>query len=259
VFVDLNLQRRTHMIAYNCKRRSCGLTFVLLVCVCLLAAPVHAKRRAAVGGQRAVVVDERLAALRAAPSLNAPLVERLSRGRMVAIVGARQASDGVNFYRVAVTRRMRGWLQADSIVAPARAHDDERLLHLIESTEEFERIARARIFLEEFPRSVLRPKVLLLYSMAAEAVADKLSREAARRLKEEKLPTDGAPLRSYYLNYNGLDRYNRQGIAFTFDQATKQLRYDGAGWHELVRRYPQSPEAMQARAHLAKQSEPIER
>ena len=239
------------MIAYNAKQRSCRLTLVLFACVCLLIVPVRAnRRRALVGGQRAVVVDERLAALRSAPSLNAPLVERLSRGRMVAIVGARQTSDGVSFYRVAVTRRTRGWLQADSVIAPARAHDDERLLHLIESADDFERIARARIFLEEFPRSALRPQVLLLYSTAAEEAADKLSREAARRLKEEKLPANGAPLRSYYLNYNGLDRYNRQGLAFTFDQTTKQLRYDGAGWRELVRRYPQSPEAAEARKRL---------
>ncbi|HEX8178583.1 MAG TPA: hypothetical protein VF525_03475 [Pyrinomonadaceae bacterium] len=224
----------------------------MLACICATALPAAAnKRRAPTGGQRAVVVDERLAALRADPSLTAPLVQRLGRGRAVAIVGGRRAGDGVDFYHVAVTRRTRGWLQSDSVVAPARTREDERLLRLIEASADFERIARARIFLDEFPRSALRPAVLLLYGAAAEEAALKLSRDAARRLAEEKLPVAGPPAHSYYLNYNGLDRYRRQGITFTFEQPTKQFRYDGASWRELLRRYPRSPEAGEARRRLA--------
>src|SRR5205085_7650333 len=211
------------------------------------------------GAKRAVVVDERLSALRSEPSLTAPLVQRLGRGRAVTIVGTRQANDGVSFYRVAVTRRTRGWLQADSLVAPARAHDDERLLHLIQGSDDFDRIARARIFLDEFPRSPLRPAVLLLYGTEAEEAAARLSHDAVRRLKEPELRAGGAPLHSYFLNFNELDRYQRQGIAFTFDQMTKQFHYDGASWRELVRRYPRSPEAPQARAHLATLSGTSER
>jgi hypothetical protein len=60
----------------------------------------------------------------------------------------------------------------------------------------------------------------------------------------------GAPVHSYFLNYNGIDRYRRQGVVFTFDSAAKQFHYDGAAWREIVRRYPQSPEAEQARARL---------
>ena len=240
------------MIKHNLNGRSYGLLFVSFVCVCLLHAPAHAnRRRGPTGAQRAVVVDERLAALRAEPSLTAPLVQRLGRGRAVAITGTRQTSDGVSFYRVAVTRRTRGWLQVESVVAPARAHEDERLLHLLQGSEDFDRIARARIFLDEFPRSPLRPAVLLLFGAEAEAAAVRLSRDAGRHLKEPELRAGGAPLRSYFLNFNELDRYRRQGIAFTFDETTKQFHYDGASWREILRRYPQSTEAAEARQRLA--------
>ena len=52
------------------------------------------------------------------------------------------------------------------------------------------------------------------------------------------------------MNYNGLDRFNRAGITFVFDPAAKRFHYDGTSWREIVRRYPQSPEAEQARARL---------
>ena len=61
----------------------------------------------------------------------------------------------------------------------------------------------------------------------------------------------GAPKISYFLNYNGLDRYNRQGIAFLFDEQAKRFRYDGEGWRELVHRYPKSAEAIEARKWIA--------
>lgn len=239
------------MFASNSTRHIYQLTFTLLACVCAAVVPAHAKRRAPAGGQRAVVVDERLAVLRVAPALTAPLVQRLGRGRAVALLGAPRAADGVAFYQVAVTRRTRGWLQADSLVAPTHAHADEYLLRLIQASTDFDRIARARIFLDEFPRSSLRPVVLLLYAAAAEEAAVKLSHDAERRLKEEKLPEAGAPVQSYYLNYSGLDRYRKQGIVFNFDATTKRYHYDGASWREILRRYPRSAEATEARKQLA--------
>lgn len=229
----------------------------LMVIVCALAM-VHnvraqQQRRATApgGGQRAVVVDERLAALRDEPELSARLLQRMSRGRMVAITGARRTPDGITFYRVAVTRRTRGWLQSEAVVSPARSGDDERLLRLVRGSEDFDRIVRARIFLDIFARSSLRPAVLMLYAEAAEEAARRLSREAGRRLDEREMTAGGAPLFSYFLNYNGLDRYNRQGINFVYDRAAKQFHYDGAAWRELVRRYPRSPEAAEARRRLA--------
>ncbi|HEX8422135.1 MAG TPA: hypothetical protein VF634_01925, partial [Pyrinomonadaceae bacterium] len=157
-------------------------------------------------------MDERLSALRDAPELSARLLQRMSRGRMVAITSTKRSPDGLTFYRVIVTRRTRGWLQSEAVVSPARAGDDERLLRLIRGSKDFDRIVRARIFLDMFPRSSLRPAVLMLYAEAAEDAAGRLSREAVRRLDEGEMAANGAPLFSYFLNYNGLDRYNRQGI-----------------------------------------------
>ncbi|MDQ1558302.1 MAG: hypothetical protein QOD32_1362 [Pyrinomonadaceae bacterium] len=234
-------------------------TFKLLLlvsCACLLLSftDAHAqrKRRApSVGGQHAVVVDERLAALRDAPQLTATLVQRLGRGRAVSIIGARRVGDGgLNFYHVAVTRRTRGWLQAEAVASPARVGDDEKLLRLIRGSEEFDRLARARIFLEHFTRSPLRPGVLLLFGDGAEAAAAKLTRDAPRRLDEGEMAAGGAPLESYFLNFNELDRYNKQGIKFVFERATKRFRYDGESWREILRRHPRSPEAAQARQRL---------
>ncbi|HJR06398.1 MAG TPA: hypothetical protein VJ842_03985 [Pyrinomonadaceae bacterium] len=210
------------------------------------------KRRAhVVGGGQAIVVDERLAALRDEARLTARLVQRLGRGRVVSITGARRAGDGVNFYRVAVTRRTRGWLPAESVASPARAGDDEKLLRLIRGSEDFARIARARIFLDNFTRSPLRPAVLLLFGDEAEQAAAKLSRDAARRLDEREIAAGGAPVESYFLNFNELDRYNRQGVTFTFDRNAKRFHYDGETWREIIRRYPRSPEAAEARTRLA--------
>ncbi|MBD0370253.1 MAG: hypothetical protein ICV60_05420 [Pyrinomonadaceae bacterium] len=207
-------------------------------------------RRAPAGGMRAVVVDERLAVLRDEPDFSARLLQRMSRGRMVAILGQRRTPEGVTFYRVAVTRRTRGWLQGDAVVVPGRAGDDERLLRLIRGSEDFDRIVRARIFLDMFTRSPLRPTVLMLYGMEAEAAAVRLSRDAVRRLEEREMTAGGAPVFSYFMNYNGLDRYRRQEIVFTFDPARKQYRYNGAAWREILRRYPQSGEAAEARKRL---------
>jgi hypothetical protein len=91
----------------------------------------------------------------------------------------------------------------------------------------------------------------MIYSLAAEEVASRLSHDAMRRLNEAEMMAGGAPVFSYFLNYNGLDRYNRQGITFVFDHRQKRLRYDGEGWREIVHRYPNSPQAVEARKRLA--------
>ncbi|MDT5061232.1 MAG: hypothetical protein QOH63_1691 [Acidobacteriota bacterium] len=221
------------------------------VCFLFPTTPAAAQqRRMPEGGQRAVIVDERLAVLRDAPDLSANLLQRMSRGRVVAVKGAKRAPDGVTFYRVAVTRRTGGWVQSEAVVSLVRKDDDERLLRLIQNSEDFDRIIRARIFLDVFQRSPLRPMVLMIYGETAEKAAGKLSRDAVRRLDEKEMAAGGAPAFTYFLNFNGLDRYRRQGITFTFDRATKQFHYDGASWREIVRRYPRSPEAEEARKRL---------
>ncbi len=209
---------------------------------------VSAKQRTPTGGRIAVVVDERLSALRETPELNGKLVRRIGRGRLVAIRGSRVSDDGVVFYQVNVTSRTRGWIQREALVSASRPDDALRLLSLIKASYEFDRIVRARIFLDLFPRSALRSEVLLLLGDAAEESSAELSRLASRRI-----PTVSGDLEmSYYLNYTGLDRYNRQRIRFVFDRKTRRLRYDGAAWREIVRRFPNSPEATEARKQLLK-------
>lgn len=227
------------------------LTLMILTCA-LVAAPVCArkKRRPPAGGRIAVVIDERLAALRAAPDLSAALLQRLGRGRAVALIGIRNARGGLTFYRVAVTSRTSGWLQSEAVASPSRAGDDERVLRLARASEDFDRLARLRIFLDNFPRSPLRPPALMLFGESAEDAAAKLSRDAQKRLDEREMSAGGAPVASYFMNYVGLDRYRKQGVSFVFDGTAKQFHYDGAAWREIVRRFPRSPEAVEARKHL---------
>jgi hypothetical protein len=233
------------------KNRRICFCVALMACALLSSSSAIAQqRRAPEGGQRAVVVDERLAVLRDAPDFSANLLQRMSRGRMVAVRGAKRTSDGVTFYRVAVTKRTGGWIQSEALVSTVRKDDDERLLQLIQNSEDFDRIIRARIFLDVFQKSPLRPTVLMLFGEAAEKSAAKLSHDAVRRLDEKEMTAGGAPIFTYFLNYNGLDRYRRQGIIYVFDRATKRFHYDGASWREIVRRYPHSPEAEEARKRL---------
>lgn len=223
----------------------------LFVCLSFLPATSLAKKRVPAGGRVAVVIDERLSALRTTPELSGMLLRRIGRGAMVAIRGEKRSRDGVVFFRVNVTSRTSGWIQRDALVSTSRLGDDARLLRLIKSSDDFDRIARARIFLDYFTSSELRPEVLMIYSQAAEDTAARLSRDASRRLDDREMSAGGAPLFSYFLNYNGLDRYNRQGITFAFDAREKRFHYDGEGWQELVHRYPRSPQAVEARKRLA--------
>lgn len=245
-------QRHSRLCLSLCQSRFClALLLLLSFTFAQLPASAQKKRRPPSGGRVAVVVDERLAALRDGPSLSANVLRRLGRGRVVAVAGARESEGGVTFYRVVLTRRTGGWLQADAVVSSSRAGDDARLLRLVRGSQGFDRLARARIFLDTFARSPLRPAALLLFGDEAEAAAVSLSREAARRLDEREMEAGGAPRASYFLSYSGLDRYRRQGVVFTFDAASKRFRYDGAAWREVVRRHPRSAEAAEARARIA--------
>jgi len=219
--------------------------FLLLILVSTSAS--GQQRKVPAGGRIAIVVDERLGALRSSPDFNGKLVRRLGRGRLLAIRSAKTTSDGITFLLVNVTTRTRGWIQRESVVSPSRSGDDLRLFRLIEQSRDFDRIARARIFLDHFRRSPLRPRVLLLLGDTAEALAAKLTAQAQRKLSTD---LGDAPEFSYFLNYSGLDRYNRQGVNFTFNPTTKRLHYDGAAYRLLLRHHPNSLEAMQARQRL---------
>ncbi len=215
---------------------------VILLVFLTFQVQVLAQRKAPAGGPIAVVVDERLSALRATPQLNGKLVRRLGRGRLVAIRSAKSNS-GVTFLFVNVTRRTRGWIQRESVVSPSRAGDDRRLFSLIQNSHGFDRIARARIFLDHFRRSPLRPAVLLLIGDTAEELASKLIR------KPNSVELE-APEFTYYLNHPSLDRYNRQSVHFIFNSSTKRYHYNGDAWRLLIRHHPNTPEALIARQRL---------
>lgn len=197
----------------------------------------------------AVVIDERLAVLRAAPSLFAAVVQRMRRGRNVSIIGSKEA-DGVTFYRVNAPPNNSGWVQAEAVAGKFRRGDDARLAKLVQSSEGFEQIDRARIFLDTFTDSSLRPAILLLTGDLMEETALKLSNEATRRLDRREMAASGAPLHSFYLNYTSLDRYRKLGATFLFNPDAKQFHYDGANWREIVKKSPKSNEAAEAQKRL---------
>lgn len=233
------------------------LTLQFCLPLLFLFIPVDApaqQRKAPTGGRLAIVVDERLAALRSTPELNGKLLRRLGRGRLVAVRSVKTDRDGISFFFVNVTTRTRGWIQRESVISPSRAGEDQRLFGLIERSHGFDRIARARIFLDHFRRSPLRPAVLLLLGDTAEDLAVKLSNQAQRKLNTD---LGEAPEFSYFLNYSGLDRYNRQGVNFVFNPSTKRLHYDGTAYRLILRHHPKSPEAHEARQRLLNSTQPF--
>ncbi len=60
----------------------------------------------------------------------------------------------------------------------------------------------------------------------------------------------GAPLHSYFLNFNMLDRYRKEGIIFLFEPKARAYHYDGAAWSEIVQSFPKSSEAAEAKKRL---------
>jgi hypothetical protein len=197
----------------------------------------------------AIVVDENLSVLRSAPSLFAVPLQRMRRGRVVAINSSKEA-DGVTFYRVTALPNNTGWVQADAVIGKFRRGDDERLAKLVQSSEGFEQIERAQIFLDTFPGSQLRPAILLLLGDLMEEVALKLSGEATKKLDRREMAASGAPMHSFYLNYTSLDRYRKLNINFLFNTNAKSFHYDGASWREITGKFPKSNEAAEAQKRL---------
>jgi len=205
----------------------------------------------------AVVVDERLSLLRMKPSLFAKSAQRMRRGRRVQILGVAE-NDGVKFLKVAATPGS-GWVQSDAVFSKLRPGDEERLVRLVQASDGFEQIELATLFFEMFPASKLRPAVLLLYGDLLEEAAVKLSRDATSKLNRREIASSGAPLHSYYLNFNSLDRYRKLGVTFLFNLSTRLFHYDGASWTEIVRKYPGSVEATEAKKRLDSLTVKLER
>src|SRR5262249_57555613 len=98
-----------------------------LAAVAAITATAQSERKVFLPGQRAVVFDERLSALRARPDVKAPLKQRMRRGRRLGILGAATAGDGAKFFRVAVSRNTRASALADAAIRTAVAPDPHRL------------------------------------------------------------------------------------------------------------------------------------
>ncbi|MFN0087185.1 MAG: hypothetical protein ACKVX9_17490 [Blastocatellia bacterium] len=217
---------------------------VLLTVVFMSTAVARGKRRVSLPGRRALVIDERLSALRERPDARAGLEQRLRSGRVIGVLGWARDRAGARFLRVAVTRNTRGWIRAEAVARPGQPEDARRLMALIgESADDFNRARLARLFADEFRAAPLAPKALLILGEAGEKAAERLTREARRRLGEEAG-------RDYLLNYAGLDRYNRIGMTFEYDEAADRIVYDGAAYRELARRFPRSELASVARERL---------
>ena len=92
------------------------------------------------------------------------------------------------------------------------------------------------------------PRALFLMAEEAERAASSLGSRAHRRLQDTggQLVTQS----DLYLNDPGLDRYSRLRINFDFNETTGQFAYDGRAYREILRRFPRSQEAVQARARL---------
>ncbi len=200
-------------------------------------------------GQTGVIVDETLAVLRKMPSLFSESVHRMSRGRKVQIQGVTEA-DGVKFFRVTAPPTNFGWVQADAVFGKFRAGDEERLTKLVQAADGFEQLEIAGEFFELYPNSKFKPSLLLLYGDLIEETAVTLSKSANSRLSRREMAASGAPLHSYYLNFNMLDRYRKLGIIFLFNPSTRLYHYDGAAWKEIVEKFPASTETVEARKRL---------
>lgn len=197
----------------------------------------------------AVVIDERLSLLLPQPNIYAVPIERMRRGRELQI-SADKIVEGLTFYRVSISKNKVGWVQSEALATKIRRGDDERLARLIQSSEGFDQIERIMIFLKTFPNSALRPTILLLLGDVMEETAKKISSEAGKRLDKNEMSASGAPLHSFYLNYTSLDRYRRLGIGFIFNSAVKRIHYDGVFWDEIIKKYPTTNEAAEAKKRL---------
>ena len=200
-------------------------------------------------GSQAIVIDETLSVLRQKPSLFADPIQRMRRGRKVIVMGIAEA-DGVKFYKVTAPPSSFGWVQADAVFGKFRQNDEERLARLVQASDGFDQIEIATEFFSLYPNSKLRPAILLLFGDLLEEVAVKLSRDANSRLHRPEMAASAAPMHSYFLNFVSLDRYRKLGVVFLFNLSQRAFHYDGTGWKEIVSKFPDSSEAVEARKRL---------
>ena len=199
---------------------------------------------------KAFVIDDRLSALRREPRIQSEVIRRIRLAQPVFIVGSSKGKIGEpRFYRVAITRRTRGWIHASAIAVLNRTGEDQRIMSLIEhSNDGVDKITLCRLIIGHFSQSRFVPRAMLLLGEEAERAAKTLSQRTRRRLSE--VHDADTNLRDYFLSDAGLDRYSRLGIAFDFNESSGDFSYDGKAYREIIRRFPNRNEAKLARQHL---------
>ena len=203
-----------------------------VIALSLLIAPCEGKVPKPLPGQRVIVVDERYSALRERPELQAPLLQRLRRGRVVGLLGSIRNQRGERFYRVAVSRNRDGWIYDAALVRSRNPTDAGRLFSLIEATgDDYQRVMLARIFQREFRRTSFTTRLTIILEEALARVSERLTAELRRRADATSPPVR----RAFFLSSNSLDRYNRLGILFDYDEETDELRWRGAGKGREIR------------------------
>jgi hypothetical protein len=247
-----------------CKRLFFGVLAIFLPAIFIQAQknrpvikPKSVQSVSQIVGAKGIVADEKLSLLRIQPSLFATSIQRMRTGREVVITGLKEA-DGVTFYRVNALPHNTGWVQAEAVVTKARRGDDERFARIVQANDGFDQIELASMFLEFYPKSTLRPPILLLFGDLIEEQARKISSDATKKLDRREMAASGAPLHSFYLNYVSLDRYRKLGITFLFNVATRQFHYDGAAWEEIVKKFSASSEVEEAKKRLDSLKEKLE-
>lgn len=209
---------------------------------------------------KAIVIDDRLSALRREPGLQSEVIRRLRVGHTVFIVSANSPKAGQpRFCRVAVTRRTRGWIHSSALAVQGRAGEDRRIMKLIENASDgLDRLGLCRILLERFSQSHLVPRALLLMGEEAERAAETLTQRARKRLAEVRVE-NATRLSDYYLNDAGLDRYSKLRVVFDFNESIAEYVYDGRAYRDIVRRFPDREEARLARQRLELASQKMAR
>ncbi|NBO64658.1 MAG: hypothetical protein EBU88_07410 [Acidobacteria bacterium] len=171
-------------------------------------------------GARAVVIDDRYSALRERPDLQGRVIQRLGRGRVVGLLATIRNRRGERFHRLAVSRKRSGWVYELATIRTGSRRDAPRMIGLIEGTaDDFVRISLARICQREFAGTEEARIAQSVVADAAARVAAKLTLEIRRRAGDSFT----ANRRPLFLNYPGLDRYNRIGVLFDYDSERDQL------------------------------------
>lgn len=227
------------------------LLLILLLTIGVGTVEAQRSKRAASKDVRAVVIDNALGVVRSAPGYFSETVRRVRCGRELKVLGSRTA-DGALFLKVAVSVRTSGWIQREAVIVRSDKNDETRLLNLALTLRGFDQIHAARIFLNEFPSSPNRPRMLLLFGDLAEESAARLSAQAGKKLNSASVTALGGPVHGYLLNYAGLDRYRKIGITFFVNPAARKLHYSGTAWREILSKFGSAPEATAARERLAK-------